>query len=42
MLEFPSTDHARRWHESEQYAAAKALRQRASVGRLLLVEGYDG
>ena len=42
VLEFPSPDHARLWYESEQYAAAKALRQRASAGSLLLVEGYDG
>lgn len=41
VLEFPSTDHARRWHGSEEYAAAKALRQSASVGSLLLVQGYD-
>lgn len=42
VLEFPSTDDARRWHSSEEYAHAKELRQRASVGSLLLVEGYDG
>lgn len=42
VLEFPSIDHARRWHSSEEYAHAKELRQRASVGSLLLVEGYDG
>jgi len=41
VLEFPSLEHARGWYESEQYAAAKALRQRASVGSLLLVHGVD-
>ncbi|HSP74045.1 MAG TPA: DUF1330 domain-containing protein [Gaiellaceae bacterium] len=41
LLEFPSPEHARRWYESEQYAAAKALRQRASVGSLLLVRGVE-
>lgn len=39
VLEFPSADHARRWYASEAYVVAKAIRQRASTGRLVLVEG---
>jgi len=39
VLEFPSADDARRWHGSQEYAAAKAMRQRASTGSLVLVEG---
>jgi uncharacterized protein (DUF1330 family) len=39
VLEFPSSDHARRWYASPGYAAAKQLRQRASSGNIVLVEG---
>ncbi len=39
MIEFPSTDHARRWYASEEYAAAMAIRRRVSTGSLVLVEG---
>jgi uncharacterized protein (DUF1330 family) len=39
VLEFPSTEHARRWYASGEYAAALAMRQRASTGSLVLVEG---
>lgn len=39
VLEFPSSDHARRWYASPDYAAAKQLRQRASSGNIVLVEG---
>ncbi len=39
VIEFPSADQARRWHESEGYAAAVAIRHRASTGSVVLVEG---
>jgi uncharacterized protein (DUF1330 family) len=39
VIEFPSADHARRWYASEDYTAAQAIRQRASTGSLVLVEG---
>jgi uncharacterized protein (DUF1330 family) len=39
VIEFPSADDARNWYDSPDYAAAKAIRQRASTGKLLLVEG---
>ena len=39
VLEFPSVGDAKRWYESQEYAAAMAMRQRASTGSLVLVEG---
>ena len=39
ILEFPSVEQAKAWHDSEAYREPKALRQRASIGRLVLVEG---
>jgi len=39
MVEFPSADHARRWYASEDYVAAMAIRDRASTGNVVLVEG---
>jgi uncharacterized protein (DUF1330 family) len=39
VLEFPSVEQARAWHESEEYQEARELRQRLSTGSLLLVEG---
>jgi uncharacterized protein (DUF1330 family) len=39
VLEFPSADAAKRWHGSQEYAAVMAMRQRASTGSLVLVEG---
>lgn len=39
VLEFPSKEQARAWWSSDGYAPAKALRQSASVTRMILVEG---
>jgi uncharacterized protein (DUF1330 family) len=39
VLEFPDADTARRWHSSEEYAPLIELRQRASNGHLVLVDG---
>lgn len=39
VLEFPSVAAARRWYDSEEYRAPKALRQRATVSKVVLVEG---
>lgn len=39
LIEFPSADHARRWYASAEYAEAKAIRQSASDGNIVLVEG---
>jgi uncharacterized protein (DUF1330 family) len=41
VLEFPSSDHARRWYTSAGYAEALTIRHRASDGNLVLVEGMD-
>ena len=38
-LEFPSMDQARRWYRSPEYAPLIELRQKASRGKLILVEG---
>lgn len=42
ILEFPSADAAKTWWASAEYEEAKALRQSASTGRLVVVEGFDG
>jgi uncharacterized protein (DUF1330 family) len=39
VIEFPDPDTARRWYNSEEYQAALKIRQAASRGRVLLVEG---
>lgn len=39
VLEFPSKEQANAWWSSEDYAPAKALRQSASITRMILVEG---
>ena len=38
-LEFPSMEQAQKWYRSSDYAPLITLRQRASRGRLVLVEG---
>lgn len=39
VLEFPSYERALEWYRSAEYAPLIKLRQKASRGRLLLVEG---
>ena len=39
ILEFPSLERARDWHDSEEYAEARGIRQRAANTRLIIVEG---
>ena len=39
LLEFPSLEQAQKWYRSSEYAPLIALRQRASRGKLVLVEG---
>jgi uncharacterized protein (DUF1330 family) len=41
MIEFPSVEQAKRWYDSEEYRAPKALRLRTSRGRMVLVEGLS-
>ncbi len=38
-LEFPSMDQARKWYCSPEYAPLIELRQKASRGKLILVDG---
>ncbi len=39
VLEFPSAEKAKSWWSSNGYAPAKAIRQAASISRMILVEG---
>jgi uncharacterized protein (DUF1330 family) len=39
VLEFPSTEQARRWYDSEDYRPLKAMRLKASTSNLILVDG---
>ena len=39
VTEFPSIAQARRWYDSEEYRALKALRLRTARGSVVLVEG---
>ena len=39
VIEFPDAAAAQRWYQSEEYQAALKIRQAASQGRLILVEG---
>ncbi len=39
VLEFPTFEQARDWWASEEYSTPKALRQGASNGNLILVDG---
>ncbi len=41
VIEFPDGDTARRWYNSAEYQSALKIRQAASHGRLILVEGSD-
>ena len=39
VTEFPTIEQARRWYDSEEYRALKALRLRTARGSVVLVEG---
>lgn len=39
LLEFPSMQAAKQWFDSPEYEKPKAMRQAASNGRLILMEG---
>ena len=39
VLKFPSMDQAKAWHASAEYEGPKALRQSASKGNMIVVEG---
>ena len=42
IIEFESVARAKDWWASEEYGAAKALRQRTSTGSLVVTEGVEG
>jgi uncharacterized protein (DUF1330 family) len=39
VLEFPSLEQAKRWYNSEEYRAPKALRFKTAKCKMILVEG---
>lgn len=39
VLEFPSLEKANAWWSSDGYAPAKAIRQAASITKMIMVEG---
>ena len=41
ILEFPDSATLDRWYESDEYRAAKAIRQRTAVSRVIAIEGTD-
>ena len=42
VIEFDSYDQAVACYNSPEYAKAKSLREAASDGDLIIIEGYDG
>jgi uncharacterized protein (DUF1330 family) len=42
VLEFPSLEAARACYDDAGYQRAKALRMAASLGDIVIIEGYDG
>jgi uncharacterized protein (DUF1330 family) len=41
ILEFPSYEQAKAWHEAAEYAPIREIRTRFSKGDLVLVEGLE-
>lgn len=41
VLEFDSVEAARRWYDSPEYTEARRVRQAASTGSFVLVEGAE-
>ena len=39
MLEFDDMAAARRWYESAEYTEARAIRQRAATGSMIILQG---
>jgi uncharacterized protein (DUF1330 family) len=39
VLEFPTLEQAQKWYRSAEYAPLIKIRQKASRGRMILVEG---
>jgi uncharacterized protein (DUF1330 family) len=41
VIEFPNRESAQGWYHSDDYQAILPIRQEASTGSLILVEGYS-
>ncbi len=41
VIEFPSTENAKAWWSSAEYAPAKAIRQETSETQMILIEGIE-
>jgi len=41
ILEFESIARAKEWYNSDDYADLKAMRQKASDGQIMFVDGYE-
>lgn len=39
VIEFPSTEQARQWYQSDEYTALRAIRQSAASSSLILLAG---
>lgn len=39
IVEFPDAAQARKWYSSVEYTEAKKIRQEASTGRMILIDG---
>lgn len=39
VLEFPSVKRAKEWWQSQEYADAKSIRQRAAKTKMIVIEG---
>jgi len=42
VIKFPTFEDAKNWHASEEYKGPLEMRQAASTGILVAVDGYDG
>lgn len=42
VIEFPSFEAAKNCYNSQEYQAAKAIRQRHAEAEMIIVEGYEG
>jgi uncharacterized protein (DUF1330 family) len=41
ILEFPSVERAKEWWNSDEYAVAKAIRQKSATTNMILLEGFS-
>jgi uncharacterized protein (DUF1330 family) len=41
VLEFPDRERAREWYNSDEYKAARRVRQTAASSRIFIVDGYE-